>query len=163
MGSKDDSRIIALKKAVKNSDAESIRLLLDNTVDPRYLLEITAKIFRSGSVTRNQSKIINLILDRGLVKTIFWNDMFNPEFNDCAREIVIFILNKFNDHKYILREIFYRLCKNVDFEGPSAVGILKLLIDHGMPVNGLNNYGMKAKISPLHLSIIHKRIDFVSK
>lgn len=139
--------------------------MLAQGADPNYLIQAKTKLFHSV-MTQNNVKIIQSLVHYGLtVDRQFIQDMLGePGCIDCAKDLITHVLEHYK-HVKMLHEIFFALTNSANFKAQSAIDILSILIDHGLPINDLYQYNGKdgGLVTPLHQCIILERIDFVSK
>lgn len=75
------------------------------------------------------------------------------------KELVIHIINYRTDAKKIMQLVFQEMVVMKVDDSSWMVEVLKILLDHGM---GIDDFIDGTDSTPLHLSVIHKKIDFVS-
>lgn len=140
-----------LYRAVRLADKEGVERILRKGETIRTAHEG----FFPSPMTENHVEIVKLLLRHAAIKkekTMFPVYSIRFRMQDKTIKTV----------KIIFEELMNSECK-----GPLELDVLKLLIDHGLPVNDYYRDFSREYIStlatPLFLSIKKKRADFVSK
>lgn len=155
----EDSNFFAIKDAVKKGDIMAVLDLLNKNADPNYKPDW----FRGPSIiqtasAQNSLEIIKLLLLFGLITDdCVIGQIFQLLDIENAKEFVIHVVET-NKIPNLIQIIFQQLAKS-RYQGPQALEIFKYLLDSGMPVDSpIKN----TRMTPLRLSIIQRRFDFVS-
>lgn len=158
---------LLLKKAVEKGDSKTVDdLLEEECVEPKDAVDA---IESCGLITQKQVEVIKVVALYPTSKcSLFKRVIFTSQ---CANHIALELIKYLLDYEYIentvlVPSIFDYLMSCKDYDGPPAVKILKLLLDHGFPVNELYEVerGRETiKVTPLYHCIYNKRLDFVSK
>lgn len=153
------TKVLTLKLAVEKNDIEAVRDYLKQNKDSR-----TFKPLMLLALINNCTEIIKLFLEHGTdVDSIFIEKIFSTKSSQYANELVFHILKYHKNNIKLMKNIFYELIEYAH-EGLSALDTLKLLLDHGLPVNGLvlsSKFSNTYETLLIH-SIAKNRIDIVS-
>lgn len=144
--------------AVDHGDVETVREALSQGADPNFRLYSQTESLMKIATNQPNTEIIKLLIqhgvtiDKDLMNHIF---LYQRHASKRTREVVVSIL-KHNKTLEILHMIFnYLLEYNMITE---RLNILVYLLDHGLSLKSFITAGMTA----LHLSVKHKKTDFVS-
>lgn len=146
-------RLAKLNEPMKKKEICKVEELLNQGADPNYLIK-DIKFMIKSSTKNGQSEIFKLLVKHGtnLEKV---KSRSSQEFKYLSTRIVDYI----KDVKNFFM-IFQELINSKTLSEQSSIEIFKHLLDRGLPVE---NLVVSKNYTPLHLSIIKKKINFVSK
>lgn len=149
---------ISLEEAVKRSDVKAVQELLEKGADPNYKPRSYDSLMHLA-LKKKHVEVIKLLVQYGAkVKQHFLSEIFNFNSIEISKEFVTQII-KYNEDVEIIIKIFMQLtyCKSTE---PLMMDMLKLLLNHGLPVDDPIDSQSR---TPLHYSILSNKADFVSK
>lgn len=156
-----DFYLTPMQLAVRKKHVPIIKLLLqyktsvDEECESYNLKEF---IFGYSNLDKTHgiiATIINQNQDFKLLKRVFRNQIGESHY---AKEVVEKVLQN-NDSTDVVQKIFVVLVETYQ-DGPDLLEIFKLLLSHGLPIN---DFIVGKDKTALHMSIEHRKIDFVSK
>lgn len=176
MDLKEEEKIkSAFESAVQERDVEKVRELLSNKKvgEPRSWWYAYDQCPHRGApriltINRNDVEIMKLMVEYGGSEALdaewIYHMFSHPAYTPYLEEIMIHIVNKVNDTETLSR-IFQELL-TAEYEGPLELTIVKLLFDHGLPVDSfieVLRFGpfYWYEVTLLHASILNRRKKLV--
>lgn len=154
-----------LERAVRQNNLNEAREQLENGADPNFLYQSNAFFLPliNLAISKNYVDIAKLLVTHGsTVNSNLINEILSSENIPSSVDLLAHIIEIRKDNE-ILQMIFAELF-NVDFERPTAVDFLRLLVDHGFDIDDyiVSKFIWTIGETPLHFSIENQRRDIVS-
>lgn len=159
----ENTKNLELEKAVKKNDSNRVHELLNQDADPNWRPQFYYRSLLHMAVDNltllndNYVEIIGLliqygaVLDREEIKFIF-----NLPNTQTTKEVVHCIVKRKNSAEMRCM-MFDELINSQYHVGSSAVKILEILLDHGLPIDE----AVDGNDTPFYICIVKGKVDFV--
>lgn len=158
MSSEEYSDNIALETAVKRSNVNAVRELLEKGADALYKPRSYDSLIGLALKKKNVEIIILLIQHGAAVSKDSLESIFELKSFDDSKNVIIEII-KLNKDFQIICGVFTNLTFS-KCRGPIALEILDLLFDHGLPIDDPIDFHYD---TPLNYCVMGGRLDLVRK
>lgn len=150
----------ALLGAVETGDVNTVKELLEQDADPNFVLTWIDLPLINLAIQKNRTKVIDLLLQYGAkINQQFINKIFETNVSGLQKELVAIVVKYHKKNISLMQDIFYKL---VNSHWPD-LEVFELLPVHDLRIDDCSEKYRYEYLTPLHICIIKKNLNFVSK